>query len=101
MPGTSSAPRTSGTPESKGQPPRRGGHQTPPAYGGNNGTTPASFRAGYGEYLRTARVEQIAAVAVPGVAGILLLTGAGGVLGYRQARAGHAIRANGTARFVG
>jgi hypothetical protein len=43
----------------------------------------------------------MAAVAVPGVTGILVLTSAGGLVGYRQARAGHAVRASGTARFIG
>lgn len=98
--GTPSAPRTSGTPGNQGRPSQQGGRQNPPAYGASGGVTPPSFRAGYGEYLRTARMGQIAAVAVPGVVGILIITGAGGVVGYRQARAGHAVRANGTARFV-
>ena len=62
---------------------------------------PASYRAGYGDYLRTAGVGQMVAVAVPGVTGILVLTGAGGLVGYRQARAGHTVRANGTSRFMG
>jgi hypothetical protein len=62
---------------------------------------PESFRAGYGPYLRNAGIGQVAAVAVPGVTGILILTGAGGLLGYRQARAGRAMRANGMARFMG
>jgi len=61
---------------------------------------PATYRAGYGEYLRTASVGDMAAVAVPGVTGILGLTLAGGLLGFRQARAGQALRANGTARFT-
>jgi hypothetical protein len=61
---------------------------------------PATYRAGYGEYLRTASVGDMAAVAVPGVTGILVLTIAGGLLGFRQARAGQALRANGTARFT-
>lgn len=60
---------------------------------------PASYRAGYGEYLRTAGMPQVIAVAVPGATGIMLLTGAGGLIGYRQARAGHAIRASGAGRF--
>jgi hypothetical protein len=62
---------------------------------------PATYRAGYGQYLRTAGLGEMAAAAVPGVTGILVLTLAGGVLGFRQARAGHAVRANGTARFIG
>ena len=60
-----------------------------------------SYRAGYGEYLRAAGLGQVAAVAVPGLTGILAITAAGGLLGYRQAKAGHAVRASGTGRFVG
>ena len=45
-------------------------------------------------------MSQVAALAVPGVAGILVLTGAGGFVGYRQAKAGHAVRTGRTARFV-
>jgi hypothetical protein len=41
------------------------------------------------------------AAAVPGVTGILVLTGAGGLIGYRQARAGRAVHAGGPARFMG
>ncbi|MET0456809.1 MAG: hypothetical protein ABW137_33665 [Mycobacterium sp.] len=96
-PGSPSAPRNSGP--SNNAPQRA--QENPPAISPNNAATPASFRVGYGEYLRSAGVGQVAAVAVPGLAGILILTGAGGLLGYRQARAGHAVRANGTARFVG
>jgi hypothetical protein len=59
-----------------------------------------SFRLGYSEYLRTAGVAQIVAVAVPGLAGILLLTAGGGFIGYRQAKAGHAVRTEGIARFL-
>ena len=58
------------------------------------------YRIGYTEYLRTAGLPQVAALAVPGIAGILVLTGAGGLVGYRQAKAGHAVRAGGTARFM-
>ncbi|HYO02629.1 MAG TPA: hypothetical protein VET27_12450, partial [Mycobacterium sp.] len=99
-PGPPSAPRTSGSPQNKSQPPKAGA-QNPPAYGASNGSVPASYRAGYGDYLRTAGVGQMAAVALPGVMGILVLTGAGGLVGYRQARAGHAVRVNGAARFMG
>ena len=62
---------------------------------------PASgSRVGYGEYLRSAGISQIAALALPGLAGILVLTGAGGLLGYRQAKAGHGVRSSGIARFM-
>jgi hypothetical protein len=45
------------------------------------------FRPGYPDYLRAAGLREVAAVAVPGFAGIVTLTAAGGLVGYRQARA--------------
>jgi hypothetical protein len=60
-----------------------------------------TYRMGYVEYLRAAGLGQVAAVAVPGFTGILILTGAGGLIGYRQARAGRSVRAGATARFMG
>lgn len=57
-------------------------------------------RIGYPDYLREATVAQIAALALAGAAGLGALTGAGGVVGYRQAKAGFALRAAGTARFL-
>jgi hypothetical protein len=68
--------------------------------GSNMDVPPASYRIGYTDYLRNAGLSQVAALAVPGVAGMLVLTGAGGLVGYRQAKAGHAVHTNGTARFV-
>ncbi|MET0701757.1 MAG: hypothetical protein ABWY93_19065, partial [Mycobacterium sp.] len=59
-----------------------------------------TFRAGYPEYLRSARMGEVAGLAVPGIAGILVLTAAGGLVGYRQAKAGLTVRAAGTARFL-
>lgn len=38
--------------------------------------------------------------ALPGLVGLAMLTAAGGLLGYRQAKAGFALRAAGTARFL-
>jgi hypothetical protein len=99
-PGAPAAPRPSSGSQSRNQPPKAQ-EQNPPAFGASNGAVPASYRAGYDDYLRKAGVGQMAAVAVPGVTGILALTGMGGLLGFRQARAGHAVRANGTARFMG
>jgi len=61
---------------------------------------PAPFRPGYGDYLRNAGFGQVAAVALSGVTGILVLTGAGGMLGYRQARAGHVVRTGSRGRFL-
>jgi hypothetical protein len=73
----------------------------PPANVGSNVAAPnSSYRIGYTEYLRTAGLPQVAALAVPGLVGIMVLTGAGGLLGYRQAKAGHAVHVGGTARFI-
>ena len=74
--------------------------QPPANVGSNAALRIASYRIGYTEYLRTAGLPQVAALALPGIAGILVLTGAGGLVGYRQAKAGHAVRVGGTARFM-
>ena len=77
------------------------GREPLPANVGSNVDVPAaSYRVGYSDYLRNAGLSQVAALAVPGVTGMLVLTGAGGWVGYRQAKAGHAVHTNGTARFV-
>jgi hypothetical protein len=77
------------------------GRQPPPGETGSNvAVPPASYRVGYTDYLRSAGVSQLVALAVPGLAGILVLTGAGGLVGYRQAKAGRAVRTGGAARFV-
>jgi hypothetical protein len=77
------------------------GRQPPPAdIGSNVSIPPSSYRVGYTDYLRSAGMSQVLALAAPGLAGMLVLTGAGGLLGYRQAKAGHAVRTGGTARFV-
>jgi hypothetical protein len=52
---------------------------------------PVTFRAGYADYLRAATVGELAAVAVPGTAGILVITALGGLVGFRQARAAQAL----------
>jgi len=61
---------------------------------------PVAYRAGYSDYLRNAGMAQITAIAVPGAVAILLFSLGGGFLGYRQARAGHVIRAEGITRFL-
>ena len=76
------------------------GRVPPPVNVGSNVAPASSYRIGYTEYLRTAGLPQVAALAMPGIAGILVLTGAGGLVGYRQAKAGNAVRAGGTARFI-
>jgi hypothetical protein len=83
-------------------PPSGQRQQPPPAFSaGNQASVAPSYRMGYMEYLRAAGLGQVAAVAVPGFTGILILTSAGGLIGYRQARAGHTMRTGNTARFMG
>ena len=78
-----------------------GGRVSVPANVGSNVAVPnSSYRLGYTEYLRTAGLPQVAALAVPGLFGILVLTSAGGLVGYRQAKAGHAVRVSNSARFM-
>lgn len=76
------------------------GKPLPATAGGPVEVSSLSYRVGYGEYLRSAGISQVVALAVPGVTGILVLTGAGGLVGYRQAKAGLAVRSGSTARFV-
>jgi hypothetical protein len=56
-------------------------------------------RQGYPRYLRTARANELAMVAVPGLAGLLAVTFSGGLIGYRQANSGRYLR-TGAARFL-
>ena len=59
------------------------------------------FRPGYSDDLRAAGLGEVAAVAVPGFTGLLVLTGAGGLIGFRQARAGRAMHGGTLTRFAG
>jgi hypothetical protein len=68
------------------QEPRANNPLAPPESFGPN-PIPDSFRVGYPEYLRAATVPDLMVLALPGVAGMTLLTAAGGALGFRQARA--------------
>ena len=94
------APSLPSAPRSVTAEPPAGREPLPAHVGSNVKLPPSSFRIGYTEYLRNAGLSQVAALAVPGVAGMLVLTGAGGLVGYRQAKAGHAVHTNGAARFV-
>jgi len=98
--GAPAAPVLKGMPRGVSAEPPAGREPLPAAAGSNIGVPPASYRIGYTDYLRNAGLSQVAALAVPGVAGMLVLTGAGGLVGYRQAKAGHAVHTSGTARFV-
>jgi len=86
-----------------GAPPRMRGPAPesvpPPAAGAGPVEVPAT-RLGYQRYLRTANVADMAVVALPGVAGLALMTVSGAFIGRRQARAGHMLRHTGTARFM-
>ena len=92
--GAPAAPRQVATPPPQAREP------LPASVGSGTGAPVPGARVGYGEYLRSAGLAQIAALALPGLAGILVLTGAGGLLGYRQAKAGHGVRSSGIARFM-
>jgi hypothetical protein len=60
-----------------------------------------SKEAGYpNEYLRSPRLSEMAAGALPGVAGMLIMTVGGVCLGYRQAMAGQLLRPQGADRFL-
>lgn len=75
--------------------------ERPPQTSSGAGTeVPPSTRVGYPEYLRQAKTGEVAALALPGFAGLLALTALGGFFGYRQAKAGHVVRAAGTSRFL-
>jgi len=71
----------------------------PPAAGAGSVEIPAT-RFGDQQYLRTAKVTDMAVVALPGVVGLALLTVSGTVIGHRQARAGHMLRHTAAARFM-
>jgi hypothetical protein len=70
----------------------------PPAAGAGPVEIPTRF--GYQQYLRTAKVTDMAVVALPGVVGLVLMTVSGTVIGHRQARAGHMLRHTAAARFM-
>jgi len=57
------------------------------------------LRQGYPEYQRSARITQVATVALPGLAGLIALTASGSVVGYRQANSGRSLR-SGAERFL-
>jgi hypothetical protein len=60
-----------------------------------------SKEAGYSnEYVRSPRLSEMAAGALPGVAGMLIMTASGVCLGYRQAMAGQLLRPQGADRFL-
>jgi hypothetical protein len=98
--GSAGVPELPAAPRAVSAEPPAGREPLPEIVGSNVGVPAVSYRAGYADYLRNAGLPQVAALAVPGITGMLVLTGAGGWVGYRQAKAGHAIHTSGIARFV-
>ncbi len=72
----------------------------PPPRTGPAAPASESVLLGYPEYLRQATMTELASVALPGLAAILGLTALGGLLGYRQAKAGYLLPAAGAGRFL-
>jgi hypothetical protein len=98
--GSAGLPALPAAPRAFSAEPPAGREPLPENVGSNVIAPAASYRLGYTDYLRNAGLPQVAALAVPGVTGMLVLTGAGGWVGYRQAKAGHAVHTSGIARFV-
>jgi hypothetical protein len=69
-----------------------------------NGAIPMSLQSffphGFSDLPRAASLWALAAVALPGVGGLVILTLAGVRIGYRQAKAGFALRTADIARFA-
>jgi hypothetical protein len=63
-------------------------------------TSEQTTRLGYARYLRDPTETELAAIALPGVTGLLFLTFSGGLIGYRQANSARFIRAQGAERFL-
>ncbi len=57
-------------------------------------------RLGYPDELRNADFGRVAALALPGLAAIAGMTALGGLVGYRQAKAGYVLRTAGAGRFL-
>lgn len=70
-----------------------------PSAGSTSALGAPAYRQGFPQYLRAARVGELAMVAVPGIAGLLVLTASGGVIGYRQADSTRFVRVD-AARFL-
>lgn len=70
-----------------------------PPYGSTSAMGNHVLRDGYPQYLRSARMTQVATVALPGLAGLIALTASGSVIGYRQANSGRYLRSE-AQRFI-
>lgn len=61
---------------------------------------PETFRIGYADYLRASSTTDLIFAVLPGLAGMVLLTAAGGAVGFRQARAARTLPEQQIARFL-
>jgi hypothetical protein len=57
-------------------------------------------RVGYPRSFRNPTLSELAAVALPGVAGLMFMTFGGGLVGYRQANSLRFVRTQGAERFL-
>jgi hypothetical protein len=72
----------------------------PPAQRQSSADPALSVRLGYPDELRSADITKLALMALPGLAAIAGMTALGGVIGYRQARAGYVLQTAGAGRFL-
>lgn len=91
-PPVGAAPSAPVNPAPRSEPPAVQALSVPPV--------PESFRLGYTDYLRTASTSDLLFAVLPGLGGMLLMTAAGGVVGFRQARAAQTLPAPQIARFL-
>jgi hypothetical protein len=99
VPGAGSA--AARAPEVRGSGPQTGSTPTEQLLtsGSVSATSNPPLREGYPRYLRSARINQVATVALPGLAGLIAITASGSVIGYRQANSGRYLRSD-AARFL-
>ena len=76
-------------------------HSAPITTGGLLPQGLPAFVHAHGGLVVVASLSVLAAVALPGIFGLLVLTAAGMGIGYRQAKAGLVLRASGLVRFAG
>lgn len=101
VPPLPAAPPGAGLPSTPSRPSmNRPSPQRPAADSLGVRSIPDSFRTGYADYLRAASTTDLLFAVLPGVAGMVLLTAAGGVAGFRQARAAQTLPSPQIARFL-
>jgi hypothetical protein len=71
-----------------------------PASSSSTLTSGQATRLGYPRSLREPTAGELALLALPGLAGLVVITLSGGFIGYRQANSAHAFRTQSAARFL-